>query len=91
MLDGVLVGEGFYGWSTLADTTDWRCWVTELVIGALVVSPTAARPVASSHNFETPSPGRTHAPYGSGSRHEDHRAGTWPQLPDREPRRALRT
>jgi hypothetical protein len=43
VLGGVLLGEGMYGWSTVADTTDWRYWVFELVIGALVVSFAAAR------------------------------------------------
>jgi hypothetical protein len=43
VLGGVLLGEGLYGWSTVADTTDWRYWAIELVIGALVISFAAAR------------------------------------------------
>jgi hypothetical protein len=43
VLGGVLLGEGLYGWSTVADTTDWRYWVIELSIGALVISFAAAR------------------------------------------------
>jgi Family of unknown function (DUF6518) len=43
VLGGVLLGEGLYGWSTIADTTDWRYWAIELVIGALVISFAAAR------------------------------------------------
>ena len=43
VVGGVLLGEGLYGWSTIADTTDWRYWAIELVIGALVISFAAAR------------------------------------------------
>ena len=43
VLGGVLLGEGWYGWSTIADTTDWRYWAIELVIGALVIAFAAAR------------------------------------------------
>jgi hypothetical protein len=40
---GVLLGEGLYGWSTVADTTDWRYWALEAAIGVLVISYAAAR------------------------------------------------
>jgi Family of unknown function (DUF6518) len=43
VLGGVLLGEGLYGWATVADTTDWRYWMVELVIGAVVISFAAAR------------------------------------------------
>lgn len=39
----ILLGEGLHGWSTIADTTDWRYWMIEVVIGALVVLFVAAR------------------------------------------------
>jgi hypothetical protein len=42
-LGGVLLGEGLYGWSTIADTTDWRYWAMEVVIGTLVIAFAAAR------------------------------------------------
>ena len=38
VLGGVLVGEGLYGRTTVADTTDWRYWIVELVIGAIALS-----------------------------------------------------
>ena len=38
VIGGVLIGEGVYGWTTVADTTDWRYWAFELVIGAIVVA-----------------------------------------------------
>lgn len=34
VLAGVLIGEGLYGWATVADTTDWRYWMLETVAGA---------------------------------------------------------
>lgn len=37
VIGGVLIGEGVYGWTTVADTTDWRYWAVEAVIGAVVV------------------------------------------------------
>jgi hypothetical protein len=43
VVGGVLLGEGAYGWSTIADTTDWRYWAIELVIGALVIVFAIAR------------------------------------------------
>jgi hypothetical protein len=43
VLGGVLLGEGLYGWTTIADTTDWRYWAIELVVGALVIAFAAAR------------------------------------------------
>jgi hypothetical protein len=38
VIGGVLLGEGVYGWSTVADTTDWRYWMVEVVIGATIVA-----------------------------------------------------
>jgi hypothetical protein len=49
VLGGVLLGEGFYGWTTLADTTDWRYWAVELAIGVLVVALAAARTERPAH------------------------------------------
>jgi Family of unknown function (DUF6518) len=37
VIGGVLIGEGVYGWTTVADTTDWRYWAVEAAIGAAVV------------------------------------------------------
>ncbi|MGE3618819.1 MAG: DUF6518 family protein [Acidimicrobiia bacterium] len=42
-IGGVLVGEGAYGWSTVADTTDWRYWAAETSIGVVVVAIVVAR------------------------------------------------
>ena len=42
-LGGVLLGEGVYGWSTIANTTDWRYWALEVAIGAVVIAFAAAR------------------------------------------------
>jgi len=56
VLGGVLLGEGVYGWSTIAATTDWRYWAVELVIGALVVAYAAARsewPLQATLTFAT--------------------------------------
>jgi hypothetical protein len=49
VLGGVLLGEGLYGWSTVADTTDWRYWALEVAIGALVISFAVARRQRSVH------------------------------------------
>jgi hypothetical protein len=38
VIGGVLVGEGLYGWTTIADTTDWRYWAVESLIGMIVVA-----------------------------------------------------
>lgn len=43
VIGGVLLGEGAYGWSTIADTTDWRYWAVEAVIGGLIVVGATAR------------------------------------------------
>jgi hypothetical protein len=43
VLGGVLLGEGLYGWTTIADTTNSRYWMIELVIGALIVAWATAR------------------------------------------------
>jgi len=42
-LGGVLAGEGWYGWATVADTTDWRYWMVEVIVGATIVLVSAAR------------------------------------------------
>jgi len=39
---GVLIGEGLYGWTTVADTTDWRYWAVELLVGVAIVVLLAA-------------------------------------------------
>lgn len=36
-LGGVLIGEGLYGWTTLADTTDRRYWAVEMLVGVAIV------------------------------------------------------
>lgn len=56
VLGGVLLGEGVYGWTTVAGTTDWRYWMTETVVGALVVSSAAVRsrwPLHATLTFAT--------------------------------------
>ena len=37
VIGGVLLGEGVYGWTTVADTTDWRYWAVETVVGSAIV------------------------------------------------------
>lgn len=37
VIAGVLIGEGIYGWTTVADTTDWRYWAIETLIGVGIV------------------------------------------------------
>lgn len=41
VLGGVLIGEGWYGWTTVADTTDWRYWAVELFLGLAIVAAAA--------------------------------------------------
>ncbi len=43
VIGGVLIGEGLYGWNTVADTTDWRYWVIEATLGLIVVAMAAVR------------------------------------------------
>lgn len=43
VLAGVFVGEGAYGWTTVAETTDWRYWAFELVTGVLLLAWTLVR------------------------------------------------
>ena len=43
VVGGVLIGEGWYGWTTVADTTDWRYWAVELVISVAIVVAVAWR------------------------------------------------
>jgi hypothetical protein len=42
-LAGVLIGESWYGWTTVADTTDWRYWAAELAVGLAVLVATVWR------------------------------------------------
>ncbi len=44
VIGGVLLGEGAYGWARIADSTDWRYWAVEVVIGAAVVAGSAVDP-----------------------------------------------
>jgi hypothetical protein len=41
VLGGVLIGEGWYGWTSVADTTDWRYWAAELCVGVAIVAGAA--------------------------------------------------
>ena len=43
VIGGVLIGEGIYGWTTVADTTDWRYWAVEVLLGVIVLSTVAVR------------------------------------------------
>jgi Family of unknown function (DUF6518) len=43
VIGGVLLGEGLYGWTTVADTTDWRYWALEALVGAIVVAVAGVR------------------------------------------------
>jgi hypothetical protein len=43
VVSGVLVGEGAYGWAKISDTTDWRYWAVELLIGLGIVAAIAVR------------------------------------------------
>ena len=43
VIGGVLIGEGAYGWTTISDTTDWRYWALELLVGVGFVVALAAR------------------------------------------------
>ncbi len=38
VIAGVLIGEGIYGWTTVADTTDWRYWAVETALGAAIAA-----------------------------------------------------
>ena len=71
VLGGVLLGEGLYGWTTVADSTDWRYWMVELVIGAMVISFAAARFRWPLHGTLTLATGRSPGP--SSSRSADWR------------------
>ncbi len=44
VLGGVLIGEAIYGWTTIADTTDWRYWAVELLVGLAVTAFAAFAP-----------------------------------------------
>jgi hypothetical protein len=43
VIGGVLLGESLYGWTTVADTTDWRYWAVEMLLGVIVVAMVAIR------------------------------------------------
>lgn len=43
VIAGVLIGEGIYGWTTIADTTDWRYWAVETLLGVVVLVAITAR------------------------------------------------
>lgn len=49
VLAGVLIGEGLYGWTTVADTTDWRYWAFELLAGIVIALSAAARSAWPRH------------------------------------------
>ena len=53
VIGGVVLGEGIYGWTTVADTTDWRYWAVESVIGAAVVLVAAVRSERPRHGLVT--------------------------------------
>ena len=48
VIAGVLIGEGIYGWTTVADTTDWRYWAVEMFAGVAIVLVTVT--VAVRHS-----------------------------------------
>lgn len=41
VVGGVLAGEGIYGWTTVADTTDWRYWAVETLLGVAITAVVA--------------------------------------------------
>ncbi len=49
VLAGVFVGEAAYGWSSVADTTDWRYWAVELVVGLALAVYAGARELSARH------------------------------------------
>ena len=49
----VLIGEGLYGWTTVADTTDWRYWAVELLIGVAITTAASARSQYPRHVLPT--------------------------------------
>lgn len=53
VIGGVLIGEGVYGWTTVADTTDWRYWAVETAIGVAIVAVLAMRSRWPRHTFVT--------------------------------------
>lgn len=53
VIGGVLIGEGLYGWTTVADTTDWRYWAAELLVGVVIAAVTAARSQWPRHALAT--------------------------------------
>lgn len=53
VIGGVLIGEGVYGWTTVADTTDWRYWAVETAIGAAIVVVFAMRSRWPRHTLVT--------------------------------------
>jgi hypothetical protein len=53
VIGGVLMGEGLFGWTTIADTTDWRYWAVELLIGAAIATAAAMRSQYPRHVLPT--------------------------------------
>lgn len=53
VIGGVLMGEGLYGWTTVADTTDWRYWAIELLIGVAIAAVAAVRSQYPRHVLPT--------------------------------------
>lgn len=53
VIGGVLIGEGPYGWTTVADTTDWRYWAIELLIGVTIATAAAVRSQYPRHVLPT--------------------------------------
>lgn len=53
VIGGVLIGEGVYGWTTVADTTDWRYWAVETALGVAIVAVLAVRSHWPRHTFAT--------------------------------------
>lgn len=53
VIGGVLMGEGLYGWTTVADTTDWRYWAIELLMGVAIAIAAAVRSQYPRHVLPT--------------------------------------
>jgi hypothetical protein len=53
VIGGVLLGEGLYGWTTVAETTDWRYWAVESLIGIAIISMAVKRSQWPRHALAT--------------------------------------
>jgi hypothetical protein len=51
-LAGVLLGEAWYGWTVISDTTEWRYWAAQLAVGASLLLM-AARPGPAANRLIT--------------------------------------